>query len=442
MNVFKRALVQVRGNLGKSILVFIIFLMTMAAISATFMISRMYNITLVEAFKDGNVPVYVVPETSRSIAGAVGAFTSEDSEPQITLEQYEEISKLDGVMSTEMSISYELKQGQFDVPAEFSEDYAGSVDVNYISEPEKLAPTLSKDAYKFEYDIEAFNSDPNSIILSKKIFEENNYAVSDKVILNLNSMYSETDPKLELVDQEVTIVGTYEVTPTQQMIDEETESAAMFGVEPDLEFTYLNSQTIMPFAKGEEVVSLFADDQDAIFIDVVYKLSSMDTLKPFEEDIEALIEMPVDVEFNILGDAESEMANALNIVAIFKVILTIIITIVVVIIVILLIVIITLFVRGRKKEIGIMVALGENKRNIYFQLLIEQFIILTLAIIVEYPFMLMTMNSIANENGFLALGFDLIPFGQTLLAGMVIIGIITIIPAIYTLRVNPKKILL
>lgn len=37
MNLFKRALIQVKANIGKSILIFLIFFMTMGAVSTGFM---------------------------------------------------------------------------------------------------------------------------------------------------------------------------------------------------------------------------------------------------------------------------------------------------------------------------------------------------------------------------------------------------------------------
>lgn len=439
MGVFKRALVQVRANLGKSILIFIIFLMTFGAVSATFVVTRMYNKTVDETFKEGVVPVTIWPEENM---GSFGLGISFDEYKQISYEQYQKVEQLDQVESTDISFSMSISGDELEYPDEFSQEMAGSYYVEFSDEPQKTEQAYSDGVYKYDFDMDEYKSNPNSIIINDEVLAANGLSVGDKITLDLNSLNSNGGKKAELEDQELTIAGTYSITPTQEMIEETKKLAQEYSYEVDLAFTDLKTMFMMPYAKGEEIANVLKDEPDAIYSTFTYSLSSLEVKDQFETDAEALIGMPLSVDFNIFSQGLNETAESLSKVTFLKTILDAIVGFIVVVILVLLIVIITLFIRGRKKEIGILVALGETKRNIYVQLLIEQFILLGAAILIEYPVVLIYLNSLAEKNSVIALGFDLIPFGQSILVGVIIVGIITIIPAIYTLRVKPKKILL
>lgn len=442
MSILKRALIQVRGNIGKTLLLVIIFIMTMGAVSASFIVTRAYDKTIADTFKDGEVPIYVRPDEKESITGSV-SYSSEDEIPTITYEQYQQIGKLDGVASSKTVISSMLTSGQLELPSDFEGgDDQYMFTVMYEDDLKNLDSYYGADGYTFDVDTQAFKSNPNSIIINDEVLAANNLEVGDKITLDLNSEYT-PDVKTELENQELTIVGSYTSKPTQAMIDEENKYASEDpGYEPDLSFNYLKTRIIMPYAKGLEVLKIIDYNQEAVDSWTTFNLSSLDVKDQFEADAEALVGMPLDVEFEFNEDGDNAAAESLYKITYFKGMLSRLVRFAVMVILVLLTVIITMFIRGRKKEIGILVALGESKRKIYGQLLIEQFIILGVAILVEYPFVLLYLNSMADENSLATLGFDLLPLGQSIAVGVIIVGLITIIPAIYTLRVKPKKILL
>lgn len=440
MNYFKRALIHVKANLGKSLLIFIIFLVTMGAVSTAFMTSRMYNKTLEQTFKDGTVPVYVRNSYPDDLIGNI-TYNWNDYQ-EISSQQKFDIAELEEVESSDISMYSSLKPGQLTMPNE-TLDYG--ISINYVKNPEQSVSEGNKEAYQFDYDKELFKNNPQSIILNDLILDENNLEVGDTIVLDINSDYSEVESIPELEEQEFTIVGSYSAEPTQAMIDNENADAEKYGFEPDLTFSYLYTNAYIPLSAGKSYLKYYegVDQQhgEAIGASATYYLKSLDDVNKFKTDVETLIDAQVEVEFD-LNSEESETAEGLSVIIGIQSILNYFLLFGVVVVIVLLTILITLFIRGRKKEIGIMVALGETKRNIYFQLVFEQVIIMSLATILAYPICLAILTVLSSKFGFLALGLTIVPLIQSVIVGVIIIGLITLIPAIYTLRLQPKKILL
>lgn len=443
MNFFKRALIQVRANSGKSILIFIIFLVTMGAVATGFMTSRMYNKTLKETFKDGTVPVSIRNEYPDTV---LSSLTYDWNDEQfITGQQYFDIAEFEQVASSEINLSSMISGSQLELPNQLR-DY--DIDISYLDNPEQSTAIGNFEAYQFDYDQDAFKSNPNAVIINDQILELNEISVGDTITLDLNAPYADNRIIPELEEQEFTVVGSYTITPTQEMIDYQNEMAEKYDEEPDLTFSYLYSNIFMPFAKGQEVMQITeqngANPQygEGVYTSAIYSLKSLDQLKSFETDVEAFVGMPIEINFQLNDESDNEMANALSTIEQIKDMLNYFLMFGIMVVIVLLTILITLFIRGRKKEIGIMAALGATKRDIYFQLVTEQVIIMTIATLVGYPICLMILSVLSAKFGFLGLGFTIVPLIESLVVGAIIIGLITIIPAVYTLRVNPKKILL
>lgn len=445
MNFSKRALIHVRANLGKSILIFLIFLVTMGAVSTGFMSKRMYDKTLQETFKDGVVPVRVQPEYPDTV---LSGFTYDWNQWQnLSTQQYFDIAELEEVDSSSIQISSTLQSGQLILPSELK---GSELDINYVQDPQT---TLEENVdeqdidYQIDYDKDEFKSNPNSIIMSDKVLEANDLEVGDKLTLDLNSEYTSGVSFPEFEDQELTIVGSYTAEPTQAMIDRQLADAEEYGYEPDTTFSYLNTTVYMPLVRGQEMAQLLTEndinvDQQGLWADASYDLKSLDDVAPFEAAVEELTGMPIEVSFDLYGDDANAMASSLSAIQGIQEILNYFLAFGIIVVTVLLTILITLFIRGRKKEIGIMVALGETKRNIYLQLVLEQVIIMAIATISAYPICLIILTALSAKFGFLGLGLTVVPLLQTIVVGAVIIGLITIIPAVYTLRLKPKKILL
>lgn len=441
MNLFKRALIQVKANIGKSILIFLIFFMTMGAVSTGFMTSRMYNRTLKETFKDGVVPVYVSLQYGGDTL--LSSFSNAGSSIDfIQSQQYFDMADFEEVDSSTISMNEQVKAGQLKVKS--YED--NGLDVQFDTKPEIEEDGYAKGVYTFDYDKDAFKSDPNSVILNDEIMELNNLEVGDKITLDLNSEYSNEAPLDELKAVELTIVGSYTITPTQKMIDDANADAKKYDYEPDPYLDQNKGTIYMPQAAGIKLDKLYTENlgqtnNDVLLSNGTYSLRSLKDLKPFTTKAEELIGAPIDVRFD-LGEDESGKADSLYKIEEIKSILKYFMAFGIVLVVVMLTIIITLFIRGRKKEIGIMVALGETRKNIYFQLVLEQVLIMITATILAYPICFGILMILSKKFGFQGMGITIVPLLLSIAVGAVIIGLITIIPAVYTLRVKPKKILL
>ncbi len=440
MNYFKRALIHVKTSLGKTMLIFIIFLVTMGAVSTAFMTTTMYNKTLEQTFKDGIVPVYVEVSHPDDL---IGNLTYDWNNYQyISSQEKLDIAELDEVESSNITMYSNLKPGQL-IVSDTEDEYEGNI--TYVKSPEQSVTDSYSEAYQFDYDQDQFKNNPQSIVLNDKVLEMNELEVGDKITLNVNSGYTDTESIPELEEQEFTIVGSYSVTPTQAMIEAEKASAEEYGYEPDLDFGYLNTDIYIPLAAGESYLGYYEGiDQpngEAIGSSATYNLKSLNDIEQFKADVEELTNKQVEVNFD-LGSTEKEAAKGLSVIITIKDMLAYFLLFGVIVVIVLLTILITLFIRGRKKEIGIMVALGETKRNIYFQLVFEQVIIMSIATIIAYPICLAILTILSSKFGFLSLGLTLVPLIQSIIVGIIIIGLITLIPAIYTLRLQPKKILL
>lgn len=444
MNIFKRSFVHIKTNLGKSALIFLIMLVTMGAISATYMSKRIYDKTLKATFKDDVVPVYAQAGYPDTFMESFSYDWQQDNE--FTVKDYHDIATVDEVASSKIEYSSDYSSDVLKYPAEFKSNY-GHISAKFVDSIENSeAVSYEKDGYSFDYDQDAFNNDPNALVLNDKVMEASDLNVGDTVTLDLNSDQGSRERLEELKEQEFNIVGTYSFTPTQEMIDRETADAAKYNYEPDLEFSYMYVDVFMTIPKAEEITSIYeaaglSEWESGIWTSGTYYLDNISDIKPFKEDAEALIGKPIKTRF-ALSESDSDTASGLETIVDIREMLSYFFVIGLISVVIFLSVLITLFVRGRKKEIGILVALGETRRRVYYQLVIEQTIIIGFATLIVYPLCYIALQIMAVKFGFSSLGIAIMPFIGSVVFGAILTGLITIIPAVYTLRVSPKKILL
>lgn len=438
MNVFKRSLIHVRANIGKNILVFIIFLVTMGAISTTFISNAMYEKTLDEAFEGETVPVMVSTDYPDTIIEEA-RYDWEKSQ-DLSYQNYFDIADLDTVVDNELSMETHIAPGELSIPKAMSNEEYGieGYSVEFLDQLENL---YQSEAYVVDYDKAAFNDDPNSVIVSQMVLEANDLEVGDTITMDLNSDYDSSNLD-ELSNQELNIIGSYTIEPTDEMVAREQEYADEYYT-PDLEFTYMNADLIMPASKGLEIVDLLiANDVPSgenLWLDEVYYLDNVDDVEQFETDAEALTGMPLEVRFITY---DNDKLEGLDMIISIKEVIRYFIVLGLIVVIVLLSILITLFVRTRRKEIGILVALGERRVRIYYQLVLEQLIIMTLGFIVAYPICIVVLSILATKFGFAAITFNVVPLILSYLCGILIIGLVTLMPAVYTLRVSPKKILL
>lgn len=100
-----------------------------------------------------------------------------------------------------------------------------------------------------------------------------------------------------------------------------------------------------------------------------------------------------------------------------------------------------LFIKGRQKEIGILLALGANRKVIYLQLFIELFVPMFISLIIMYILGAIVCFGLVSNIGF-GNAILLSPLLKSLAIGVILVTIATIIPAVILMRLEPKKILM
>lgn len=438
MNKFKRALIYVMANKGKTALVFIIFFVTMAAVSTGYISKKMYDNTLKDTFADGTVEVYLNPDYPDTMMEDLTY--SWQNYMDLTSQNYYDIAELEQVDSSNIAMESSIDLGDFNLPDAVKSDGYDSLSVNYTDDPEGSI-TYDKEAYTFDYDKEQYKGIDNPVILNDEMLEENDLEVGDTITLNMNTIHSDTKPIEELEALEFEVVGSYSVEPTDEMINREKEDAEKYNYEPDLSFAYLLTNVYMPRQVGADLIDAFNQNgqngDNAIWTNGTFNLTSLGVADDFKADAEAITGFPLELEYS----TDSEAMGGLSLIESIKDFIRYFLVAGIIVVIVLLTVIITLFIRGRKKELGILVALGETKKNIFIQLVTEQAIILAIATIISYPICFIALQIAANKFAFSS-SFSLLPLIYSILTGIVIVALITIIPTIYTLRLKPKKILL
>ncbi|WOO86475.1 ABC transporter permease [Mollicutes bacterium LVI A0039] len=445
MNIFKRALINIVANKGKTLLLLVIFLTSMFAITMTSIVNETYDKLLAEAFPNGDIPVEVIPAMPKSRLAAMRYDWSE--EKKITQEMYDEIGKLPSISRVEERMSSFINLENYEV-ADNSTEKAATI--NFTND---VGSYTEESGYKLDYDTNLYSTEERAVIVSDEFLDNNNLSVGDKITLNLNPSSLISSGGLDDVDElkamEYTVVGTFEFEPTQQMIDRENQWAEKYDYEPDLDFTYLENSFIMPTKNAEEIKTIAAnngaDDSEGPSIitttNLIY-IKSLSELSDFKSEVKKITGFDVDVDVSFESDDPNTDFTALQSIIMARNTIQNVFIMLISVVVVMLIIIAIILVRGRRKEIGILVALGERRRNIYFQIVFEQTIVMVISTLVAFPIANIVIRQVANKFGAVQLPFVIAPLFIAIVAGFAIVIVSTLIPAIYTLRVNPKKILL
>lgn len=438
MNKFKRALIYVMSNKGKTALVFIIFFVTMAAVSTGFISKKMYDNTLQDTFADGTVPVYLQPDYPDTMMEDLTYDWNNNQ--NLSSQNYYDIADLEQVDSSDISMESDIDPGDLDMTDAAKSYGTDTFSVTYTDDPEGSID-YGKEAYTFDYDKDVYRGEENTVILNSEVLEINDLEVGDTIALNVNAAYSDTQPLEDLEAVEFTIAGSYSAEPTEDMIAREKEDAETYGYEPDLSFGYLYNEVFMPHQVGVDLIDVYdqsgQNGDNGIWTNGTFNLTSLDVADSFKANAEAITGFPL----KLIYTSDSDAADGLYLIESIKEFIGYFLVAGIVVVVVLLTVIITLFIRGRKKELGILVALGETKKNIFIQLVTEQAIILATATVISYPICFIVLQIAANKFAFSS-SFSILPLIYSILTGVIIVSLITIIPTIYTLRLKPKKILL
>lgn len=319
-------------------------------------------------------------------------------------------------------------------------------------------------------------------IISQKLADENSLNVGDTFTLaNDVYTYDEETGEDDIVnsrDVVLEIIGLFEPSEAKKETDENSDSDMMILTD-DMDYhntVYVPNEIVIDetqfnweeYLKADEELAEMMEGEDESFeyYEPIYYLNNPEDIEAFTEEVKPLLPelysviSASDQYDNIAGPIES-MSKLAKYVLIVAVIATVLITGLVVL----------LFLRDRKRELGIYLSLGEKRSRVVGQILIEVMVVAVIGITLslfsgnllaqqvsdtmmkaddnqdeyfeEYYYEGINTDLTAEDvmdsyevtlNSSYVLGF----YG----VGLVTILISTIIPLIYIVRLNPKKILM
>ncbi|MFD1416696.1 ABC transporter permease [Oceanobacillus jeddahense] len=327
---------------------------------------------------------------------------------------------------------------------------------------------------------EEIDSGASVAIISQKLAEQNNLEVGDTfTLLSAVYDYSEETDEEEIIDSRdvvLEVIGLFDPQSGKEDAEDKNEDSDMFFME---DFDYQNTMYVpneIILAEEKFLWEVYAEDDPELaemleeesmeYYMPIYYLNNPEDIEPFEEEVAPLLPelytviSASDQYDDISGPMES-MSTLSKYVLLVAIIATILITGLVVL----------LFLRDRKRELGIYLSLGEKRGKVVGQILIEVLAVAVIGITLS----LFTGNLLAGQvsdtmmkaddnqeefyGGYYYEGMENnltvddvmdsyeVSLNSSYVLGFYGIGLLTIlistiIPLIYIVRLNPKKILM
>lgn len=317
--------------------------------------------------------------------------------------------------------------------------------------------------FNYQFSDQELSSNANVVMLNDEYMKFNGLKVGDTI----NFGYT-MDPiydvlKIDLEDPEITwldyeIVGSYTYTPSSDEIANAKENVKhQDNQNPNSSLYYYYNLIYMPvttvasikdglaqeYLKVNDITEeemLFNEqrymDYTALDSDVktTFKFDDVKNKDAFIKEIKAVIEGIPNVVVEDLSDAYLWQYGLLGSIAEYS---SIILIATIIVSSIFLSFIIVLFIRDRQKEIGILIALGEKKKNIYIQVVLELGLLMTGSFIIAMPIgYYIVVSQVEN------IPFTINAIILLFVVGFVITIFATLIPLLYMLNLSPKKILM
>ncbi|GIO22770.1 ABC transporter permease [Oceanobacillus sp. J11TS1] len=317
-------------------------------------------------------------------------------------------------------------------------------------------------------------------VISQKLASENNLEVGDTfTLLNAVYDYPEDSEEEELIgsrDVVLEVIGLFDPQSAKEESDDKNEDSDMFLME-DIEYQnamYVpnaivsaeDNFTMEVYAENDPEFAEMMEDESFEYYEPIYYLNKPEDIEAFREEVLPLLPelytviSASDQYERISGPMES-MSKLAKYVLMVAVAATILITGLVVL----------LFLRDRKRELGIYLSLGEKRSKVIGQILIEVMVVAIVGITLSlFSGNLLAgqvsdtiMKSNDNESEYFegvyyenlesnlttedVLDSYEVELNSSYVLGFYGIGLLTIlistiIPLIYIVRLNPKKILM
>ncbi|EOL43231.1 ABC transporter permease [Enterococcus caccae] len=333
---------------------------------------------------------------------------------------------------------------------------------------------------------EDIDNGKNVGLISSKIAEENGLSVGDQMVMDSRGYdYAENGEEKELfkIDIPIQIIGIFEPT-TVEMKDKENKKNEEQNMNKQymslqqLNTVYLPNKAVVEINKdyteklkkvAPDSAFIPEDDQEEYYTPV-YVLKSPDDVEAFKEETQPLLPKLYAVkastdQYEQIGGSMKKMSQISGYVVVIAVLATLLIISLVVL----------LFMRDRKYELGIYLSLGDKRSHVMGQIIIEMLVISGIALIlslitgnflgkmVSESLLNSDLLSNSSDQMNMFMGFDGLSSNELtaddimnayevkfslgyivtyLVVGLGTVLLAAILPLLYIVRLNPKKIMM
>lgn len=487
MNFFKRGLLSITRKKGKSLILLLIIFILGNLIAGAISIQQATD-SVETTIKERLGTAATLDMDYEALNQMSDAEMMEFEWSNLSLDVIRQVGELDYVKYFDYSTSTYLASDDLQPYQGENNEYAvdyGSV----VYQPEfhlkgtNYAPVIDFQEEKSQlvdgrvFTDEEISNGSAVTIISKKFADLNQLSVGDSIVLT-NGVVNYTEEGEELYDSRdviLEVIGLFE-TLTQAENSEnddngmwdwmDIEAQNMLYVPNDLIIEEERYRMEKQIEMDPELAMYFEGEDYEQYYTPIYVLNSVDDVEPFTEEVMPLlpemyiVKSAVDQYDNVAGPIQS-MSKLSGYVLIVSVIASILIIGLVVL----------LFLRDRKRELGIYLSLGERRGRVIGQILIEVMVVAIIGVALS----LFTGNLLANgvsdtlmSNDSQNQGFDdyyyygdletnitaddvldtyEVQLSPTYILWFLVVGLLTvlvstIIPLLYIVRLNPKKILM
>lgn len=327
-------------------------------------------------------------------------------------------------------------------------------------------------------------------LISSKVADENGISVGDQMVIDMRGKdYTDESGQKELfkLDVPIQVIGIFEPEKVemenkdQGKKSEEQNMNQQFMSVQQFNTIYLPNKTVLEISKNyfekmkkeapESMGLGDIDEEDTEYYAPVYVLKSPDDIEAFKQETEPLLPKLYTVkastdQYEKIGGSMKKMSQISGYVVLISVIATLLIISLVVL----------LFMRDRKHELGIYLSLGDKRSHVMGQIMIEMLIISGIALIIS----LITGNFLGKMVSESLLNSDILSNGANqmdmysglstslgamdltaddvmnayevtfslgyivtyLVVGLATVLLSAVLPLLYIVRLNPKKIMM
>lgn len=374
-NIFKQTLVSLWGNKLRTIIWWFLFTLIIVILMSLFFVNGLYNSMIDEVYQNDPIPIQVVTHTPKGLISS--KFYDWEKYQKITDDEHNQIGNIETVSSLEKEMTSSIAFGDL----KFKSDI-GQVSCLSAIFSDNLETLTKREGYTF--DVKASEFKDNSIILSEEMLEQNNLSVGDSVKIDLNGAYSEeVYPELKNID--FNIVGSFNFTPTQKMIDKHKQAAMLSSDQLEYDSTFEDKQLFIPQIVGEKIIEFETElgiEQVTVITDYLYYLNSVHDLPAFTSDAKQMIDFDIDVIIDTTKFPNKvDIINKLNrVLLLYNTYFTILSIVTITLILFLGF----MYIHNRKNELAILLALGLYPKELFMQLILEQALPMVSSLILIY----------------------------------------------------------